>query len=94
MYRPHNVLYKIDLPTKQNIVEIKYTDVAEDAAPSEKFQWFISQSYEYIPLKFIKMEGTKRYFENGIELDIDSNTCTFTCKNLTCTKVTNKSYRL
>jgi len=74
--RPHEIIYTHRLDTGQVIFEVKYLDVDESAEPKDKYEWFIACSYEWIPLVFKKMEGSKRWFEDGIEFDMETGIMT------------------
>ena len=46
------------------IFEVKYLNISDDEPKYLKYQWFILIKNELTKLKFIKMEGKTRTFEN------------------------------
>ena len=67
--RPHKVLYYFRFITMV-LFEVKYTDVPEDAPAGDKYQWFLHRDgKKNIPLKFLRQEGTQRFFDWGISVD-------------------------
>jgi len=60
----------------KEIGEIKYLDVPNNASPSEKYQWYLKDTNNFIKLTFISMTEHFRVFKEGI-LYLKDNECEF-----------------
>lgn len=69
------ILYSFKTTGKENlsyVFEIKYLNLPQDAAKSDKYKWFIYSDNQLRKLEFKAMNGNTRNFQCGLFLDMDN----------------------